>query len=139
VSKSNRKFSTYYDHHQHQGLTTTKPSKTQQHFKDDYDINNLLEKYQHQELVPTNTRQPIFGDFSDERITDYHQAMQTMLGVQELMAELPAKVRDRFKNNPAAILAFVADPNNTAEARDLGMLAPEPEPVRIVPPQETTK
>jgi phage internal scaffolding protein len=139
VSKATRKFSTYYDHHKAEGLTTTEPTRTQKQFKEECDINHILDKYQQQELVPTSDRQPLFGDFTDERITDYHLAMQTITGVGELMQQLPAKVRDRFKNNPAAILDFIADPNNHQEARDLGLMNPLPEPARVVPTEPEKK
>ena len=39
---------------------------------------------------------------------------------------LPSDVRNRFNNNPAQLLDFVADPENKEEAIELGLL-PKPE------------
>lgn len=136
-SKTPRTFATVYSPNKAKGLACTDLSKTQQQYLEESDINTLLSKYQHHELAPTeNGPPPIFGDFTDPRITDYMSAMNTINGVAQLMADLPAKVRDRFRNDPAQVLAFVADPRNQDEARELGMLQPEPEPPVIVPPEK---
>lgn len=136
------KFSTQYDHHTTPGLTCRDESRTQQQFLAESDINNILRNYDPSDGIPGATgAEPIFGDFSDEAIGDFHRAMQTINGIDELMLQLPAKVRSRFQNNPAAILDFVRNPENAAEARELGLLQVEPEPARIVEtePPKTSK
>lgn len=120
------KFSTQYDHHRTPGLACKDESRTQQQYLEDADINNILRAYANGNAVPGATaREPIFGDFSDEAISDFHQAMRTIQGVAQLMQELPAKTRSRFQNNPAAILDFVRDPANIAEAMELGLVDPK--------------
>jgi len=47
---------------------------------------------------------------------------------------LPAKVRDRFGQDPAEFLAFLSNPENADEARRLGILKPQeaaPPPVKV--------
>jgi hypothetical protein len=130
---SKLKISTQYDHHKIPGLKCTEPSKTQAQFADDADINQILTRYRNLDLEPSPDRPPpIFGDFSDERITDYHKAMQTITGIDELMHQLDARVRKRFNNNPAEILAFVADVNNRAEAEELGLIDKPPVEPRTI-------
>lgn len=135
-------FSTQYNHHQVPGLTCEEPSMTQQQYLLEADINDIIARYQNGNVTPqTGSREPIFGDFSDEAIGDFHQAMQTIAGLNELMMQLPAKVRSRFQNNPAAVLDFVRDPANIAEARELGLIDAPPEPARVVDtePPKTSK
>lgn len=139
MTKKGTKPSTQYDHHQVAGLTCTDESRTQQQYVAECDINNILQNYERTGILNTTTgrREPIYGDFSDERIGDFSKAMETINGIGELMQQLPAKVRSRFKNNPAEILSFVANPNNRQEAIELGIINAPPEPARVVPTEPT--
>lgn len=115
-------FNTRYQHTRIPGTACPEPGKTQQQFKDESDVNNILARYRNVELVPTGDREPMFGDFSDPALQDYHTALQTIRGVGDLMMSLPAKVRSRFNNDPVQILQFVSDSKNQAEAKELGLL-----------------
>lgn len=121
-------FNTRYAATRIPGTVCPEPSITQQQFKDDSDINNILARYRQVDLIPVGDREPIYGDFSDPNIGDYHAAMETIRGVGELMHNLPAKVRARFNNDPTAILQFVSDKANQAEAYELGLLDPNYKP-----------
>lgn len=115
-------FNTLYNHARIPGTACPEPSKTQQQFRDDADINNILARYKQVDLIPVGRAEPTYGDFSDPNIGDYQSALETIRGVGELMHSLPAKVRARFNNDPVAILQFVSDSKNQAEAYELGLL-----------------
>lgn len=106
--------------------------RTRQEFKDECDINVLIARHQPGTPIQapwSKPPTPMFGDFAEA--PDYLEAQLVLLKAREQFASLPAKVRARFANDPAELLAFVHDPKNTDEARDLGLLnpaAPQPPP-----------
>lgn len=116
-------FSTRYKHHTVPGVTNNEPSRTKQEFAAEADINTIMRKYERQGLaLPEGNREPMFGDFSAPELADYAQAVATVQGTGDLMKRLPAKVRQRFQNDPLNLIAFVMDPKNAQEAFDLGLL-----------------
>jgi len=116
----------------------TEKSKTQQHLKDDVDINNIVKKYvKHGTISHLTKTAPIYGDFSE--VTSLDDAINKINGAADLFAELPAKVRDQFKNDPFEFIKFT----ETADSEDykrIGLIeeaAPLPEPPP--PTVETTE
>nr|QJB19807.1 MAG: internal scaffolding protein [Microvirus sp.] len=100
-----------------------KPSLTQQHFKDECDINCIMDRYASTGVLTNglSTRAPIFDDFS---VTfDYHSAKNKMIEAEMLFMELPARVRDAFENNPENLLRFIANEENREEAIELGLIS----------------
>lgn len=90
---------------------TTGVSMAKQSAAAECDINNIMRKYKATGLIShINARQALFGEF--EGPEDYQDAMNAVLAAQEAFGLLPAAVRDRFQNDPAALIAFVADANN---------------------------
>lgn len=92
------------------------PGVTKQSFKDDCDINVIMERY-----VPSEAGSvpPMFGDFAEA--PDFMAAQAILLDAQEKFDALPSKVRERFANDPVRFLEFVNDEKNTDEAIALGM------------------
>jgi len=121
-------FSTRYNRHNEQGIEFVEPSLTQQQFKDECDVNKIMERYQQTGQWTDNfkmpKRQPLAGDFSE--FPDLMEASNFMLEVQEAFMEIPAIIRKRFDNDPYQFLEFMENPENIEEARQLG-LAPMPE------------
>jgi len=117
----------YFNHPPFKNYEDHTPSRTKQEFVEESDINTIMAKYEPQELaLMAGGKEPIYGDFSDPDITDYAAALRQVMGIQDLVQRLPAKVRERFQNDPQAILTWVQNPANREEARTLGMLKPEP-------------
>ena len=117
------------------------PSRTQQHFKDECDIDRILKKYSQtgflvDPLVPR--RDPLFGDFSESM--SFMEAQTRIARVREAFDSLPSQIRDRFANDPYRLLAWCEDPANAEEAVKLGLL-PESKPVDPQPsaPAEPAK
>ena len=118
----------------HPGFSCSGPSMTQQHFKDECDINVIIARHDTTGLwcAPgdlANVRQPLFDDFSI--VPDFMDAQNFIIKAGELFDALPSRVRKRFDNSPALLLEFLRNPDNAAEAVALGLVsAPAPaEPV----------
>lgn len=118
-------------------------SITQQQFKDECDINNIMAKYQKTgEFTGAIRKGGQYGDFS--QITDFHDMQNTLIYAQEAFMLLPANVRTRFRNDPGELLNFLQDENNYDEALDLGLLDPDkqrstPEKTKNEPKQTNKK
>ncbi|WNK14065.1 MAG: internal scaffolding protein [Microvirus sp.] len=95
------------------------PSLTQQQFKDEVNINNIVKRYKTTGELP-EMRKPIYGDASD--VPDYQTALNTVNESRELFETLPAEIRGRFMNDPGTLLNWLNNPNNTAEAINLGLI-----------------
>lgn len=117
---------------------TAELTMTQQHFKDECDINKILAKYAKTGQLPDMIKKnPIYGDFAES--VDYHEAMNTMLLAQEQFANLPAEVRKRFQNEPQEFLEFANNPENLHEMVKLGLATYKPgqEPTEANNPPST--
>lgn len=103
----------------------TKPSKTQQHFKESTKINNIVGQYLNTGKLPQTQRQPMFGDFTS---LDFHQMQNKILDINGQFMSLPSKLRARFANSPYQLIRFVENPANYAESIKLGLIQkPVPE------------
>lgn len=101
-------------------------SHTQQHFKDDTDINIILKRNPDitQCQYVNHRGQPTYGDFSD--VADYRDALDRVLEAQEQFDELPSGVRERFGNDPGQFLEFVLNPENKDEMVKMGLTVSKP-------------
>lgn len=139
TTKRERKFRTRFDAaFVPTGLSCGEPSLAQQNFKDEVDINYILEKFKVTGQVPQGVRLPEYGDFTG--ITNYRQAMDAVLTAREEFLQVPAKIRERFGHSPQAFLDFCSDPANKDELVKMGLSPkvevpkpPEPTLVRVVP------
>lgn len=95
-------------------------SLTQQHQKDEADINVIVKRFGLTGEVPSNIRIPQYGDFTG--ISDYHTAMQAIKVADEAFMSLPANLRKRFNNNPEEFVSFCSDEKNREEAIKLGLV-----------------
>lgn len=113
------------------GMTFELPSMTQQQFKDDADINNIIARYEVtgmlvDPLTPVS-RTPQFGDFSD--MPSYQEAQNVLVAAQNAFMDLPSDIREQFGNDPAKYFDFVQSlKEGTADyqkAIELGMIEPK--------------
>lgn len=103
-------------------------SKTQQQFKDESDINTIVERFGLTGELPTVNRMPVSGDFTG--VTDFQTAMQLVRKAQEGFMEFPAQLRARFANDPQRVLQFLEDEKNRDEAIRLGLVPKPQDPPR---------
>jgi len=105
---------------------------TKQEFKAECDINVIMAKYQHTGDIPNlKTLQPVYSDCTG---LDYMEHMNKIVEANNLFADLPSKIRNRFNNDPSLFLDFVHNPENVPEMQTLGLLRPV-SPVVSLPPE----
>lgn len=119
------------------GLECKDPTLTQQQFKDEVDINTLVERFGLTGEMPQVAKLPSFDDYTG--IFDYQTAMNAIVAAREQFMTLPAKLRSRFENDPHQYVNFFADPNNKDEAIRLGLIEKPAEPQVPVAKQEVTQ
>lgn len=115
-------------------LVCLDPSLAQQSFKDDADINVLLERFKVTGMMPQGVIMPTYGDFTG--ISDYRTAVDAIKKASDAFMELPANIRSRFDNDPQRFLEFCHDDKNRDEAVRLGLVPPpkvekEPAPMKV--------
>lgn len=101
-----------------------KPSRTKQCFRDECDINIIMKRFKNTMGVDYLNRYQgyltgEFGDFSN--VQDYRSAIEQIDQARGVFDALPAKVRSRFRNDPAEFLDFVQNPANLDEMIDMGL------------------
>lgn len=107
----------------------SKPTMAKQSFKDECDINTIMGKYQKTGLIEHVQKvQGAYGDFTS--VQDYQLSLNQVIEAQEAFDALPSKIRKRFNNDPAHLMAFMGDPANIEEAITLGLaeFTPIPQP-----------
>lgn len=97
------------------------PSLTLQSFSAQCDIRNIMAQYKRTGIVThiSNARE-LIGDFTD--IPDYQESLNKVILAEEAFNALPAKMRERFNNDPAKLIAFCMDESNRDEAIILGLI-----------------
>lgn len=122
------KFISAYDKHDvlssSTGLECLDASLTQQQFKEESDINNIVDRFMKTGHLPDPVSMPQYVDY--EGVFDFQSAMNVVRQADENFMRMDAKVRARFHNSPQEFLEFFADPNNRDEAVRLGLAVPQP-------------
>lgn len=125
MSKNKASFLGFYRPHERVTLDCGTELVTKQSHKDECDIHNILRQYQRTGIIQhINSKQPIFTDLPSN--LDYQDSLNLLLDAQEAFSNLPASVRDEFRNDPAAFLAAFSDPSKADRLRELGLLNPRP-------------
>jgi len=108
------------------GLLCEDPSRTSQQFKDECDINHIVELFTRspEELFNQQRSTPQYGDFTTFP-NDYHAAMNQVKAADAAFLQLPASLRAQFDNDPQKLLDFVGDDRNLAKAVELGIVPPQ--------------
>jgi len=61
------------------------------------------------------------------QFSDFQEQMERVASAHDSFEQLPARLRERFRNDPAEMINFVQNPNNTNECIQLGLI-PQPKP-----------
>lgn len=99
------------------------PDMAKQSFKDECDINVIMRRYEKTGTIDWLTRQD--ARYMDVTGHDFREAMNMMALGKTAFEELPARIRERFDNDPAKFLDFMHNDDNRKEAAELGLLSPE--------------
>lgn len=116
---------------------------TQQQYKEDCDVNVIMEKFMKTGQMPQTVAPMLEGDFSN--LPSYQEALQTVIDANDMFMEIPAKIRLKFENDPQQLINYLADETNNEEAIKLGLKlpkqtpAPDPQLEALKQIQENTK
>lgn len=100
----------------------TSRSKTIQSDMEAADINKIMARFEKTGVLidPSGQeRQPQYGDFTG--LTDYHGMLSAVRQAERVFGLYPAKIRNRFDNDPQKFLDFMEDQKNDSEAVELGL------------------
>lgn len=105
--------------------------QTKQEFKEECSISAMIQKYQQKNIMPAvNPNLPKYGDFSN--VPTLHEAVNQIAAARDAFMALPSLVRRRFGNDPSELVEYLKDPENEAEAVELGLAT-----ARAIEPLET--
>lgn len=105
---------------------SSKPSLTQQEFKESCDINNILSKFSVQAqalgvdpslLMPQD--QGTYGDFSN--LDDFQTAQNKIAFLSDQFSNLPSDVRRKFGDDLNTFISAISDPSRIDELGELGV------------------
>lgn len=119
-------------------MFTENDGKTKQEFKDECQIQNIINKYHKTGMITHLAKhQGDYGDFS--KITSYQDAVMAVMDAEQTFSELPANIRSEFQNDPGKLLAFVEDDKNYDKAVELGLLKKVEQAKQSAASQELTQ
>ena len=118
-------FRSAYDPHKKYEFKTVGESLTQQHFKEECDVINIIKKHDRNGIIEHVQRgQARYGDFSD--VADYREALDLVRDAQKEFMTIPSDIRKKFDNDPGKFYEFVSNPENKSELIKMGFVeAPE--------------
>lgn len=105
---------------------SSKPSLTQQEFKESCDINNILAKFAVQAqalgvepslLMPQD--QGTYGDFSN--LDDFQTAQNKIAFLNDQFSNLPSNVRRKFGDDLNTFIGAISDPSRIDELGEMGV------------------
>jgi len=101
------------------GVTFLKSSLTQQHFREECDVNLIADRYLQTGVLPDNERPVFYGDVSQIPV-DLMDAYKAVELAEENFMRLPSDVRKSIDNDPSQLMAWIAA--NLQQAADYGLI-----------------
>ena len=117
------KFRTRYDLGEPmKGLQCNLPSRTQQQFKQECEIDEILKRHNLgiYGMQSASVKEPLFIDCSD--LPDYQSSQNNICRATEYFNGLPSGIRSQFNNNLAEFLACFDGKGNREKLEALGIL-----------------
>lgn len=96
-----------------------KGGRTQQQFKEETDINTIVERFGISGETPPAMNFPSEQDFTET--FDFQTSMNVIVQARESFMTLPAKTRARFQNDPQQFMEFMHDSENIPEMVKMGL------------------
>jgi len=120
------------------GLTCPEKTLAQQQFREECDINTIVQRFGLTGQLPVNPRSYTYEDYSDG-VIDYQSALNLVMDADREFMRLPAQTRARFENSPQQLMEFLSDSRNREEAEKLGFLkVTDPSNLRVLSPGPVT-
>lgn len=114
------------------GLDCQDVSLTKQSFKDESDINTIVQRFGITGNLPDQPLPEHFGDFTGA--VDFQSSMNLVRQAGQDFMALPASIRESFDNDPQRLISFLGDSSNRQRAIELGLI-PTPSPEAFAPPE----
>lgn len=104
------------------GIEFTEPTRAQQHFKQETDINQIVSRAiaTKNTAIFTPTQRATYYDCT--AYEDYQQALDRIGDVEDDFYSLPSSVRKEFGEDVDRYVAFMTNPDNIGKAVELGLL-----------------
>lgn len=108
--------------------------KTQQHFRDECNINQIIAKYNKTGIIQHVSRnRQRFGEFMD--LADHAINLDKVAKAQQSFDQLPSAIRNEFGNSITGFFEFIKKPQNKQQCIDWGIFdAPKENPKAAVQP-----
>lgn len=101
-------------------MTFNLPSRTKQSFVEESNINNIMSKYEKTGVLDHLNKHG--GSYANLPTgLDFQASINMVIDAQNVFDDLPASIRSRFGNDPAAYLSFATDPSNKDELVRMGL------------------
>jgi phage internal scaffolding protein len=101
------------------GLECKDPTKAQQQFKDEVNINTIVHNFGVTGERPPVMQYPEPQEFIEA--TDFQTSMNVVVKARESFQTLTSKQRARFNNDPQRFMEFIHNAENQDEAIKLGL------------------
>jgi phage internal scaffolding protein len=108
-------------------ITNWGDSLTKTEYKDEVDVNKIVQKARRGEFVSGSVRSGFYEDVTSMP-ESYQDSLMKIKEVKKEFEQIPSDIRKRFSNNPEELAKWVMDPQNAEEALKLGLLEKEEEP-----------
>jgi len=107
------------------GLDCRDETLTHQEFKEESDINTIIDRFGIGEN-PIEAQKWVTNVDISEAPDNYMDVMNQLNAARDQFMSLPARVRSRFENDPGKFVAFVSDRSNLEEMYSLGLAVKPP-------------
>lgn len=114
------------------GLLCVEPTKAQQNFKEECDINTIVRNFGVTGLMPQNVRVPLVDEFIEQM--DYQSSLNKLMEADAAFMQMPAEIRKQFGNDAGRFVDFVSDSKNAEQCVKWGLAEARPKPVVAVVP-----
>ena len=94
--------------------------RTQQHQKDECDINLIIKRHTPEQIALMATQNE--GQYGDATSVDYHAAQNIIANANTMFNDLPSELRKQFDNDPALFLDFTSNEENYPEMVKMGIM-----------------
>lgn len=126
------KFNTPYSSHNDPIAVELEPSVTDQQYKDQCDINFIVNQYVKQG-IPIPQQQVSYADLTN--VSDYDEALMTVAQYKSAFESLPAVERERFHGDVREYLEFITNPGNLKESYEKNYIDPNSVALEAVYPE----
>ena len=130
-------FRSAYDPHKKYVFNTVGESLTQQHFKEECDIINIIKSHDRNGIIEHVQRgRARYGDFSE--VADYREALDLVRDAQDEFMTIPSDIRKKFDNDPGKFYEFVSNPKNKEALAEMGFIETPKASVDVSSPTDKT-